>query len=402
MKTTSVFKSALPIIILLVAVGVTALLVISKKPPEKKETVEKAFLVDAQPVFYRNVEFTVASQGNVQPKHKTTIAAQLSGKVVAVSDNFVAGGFFNAGDVLLTLEQDDYTTEVSLAKAELAKAEAALEEEIARGKVAEQEWHSINSIAPPDLGLRKPQLKKEQANVLAAKAKLARAERNLSRTRIIAPYAGIVVSRTVDLGQFLNSGTPVGEIYSTNKAEVRLPLTDSDIAFIDVEQDPMNSNPVVLEAVVGGEFQRWQGRLVRNEGVLDMNNRLIYAVIEVNDPYMRTDDAHNMPLRFGQFVHATITSTTNESLVVVPRHLLRLDGTVLAVNDDSALTMKKVTIVRSDAESIYIRSGLDDGDRLVHSAVPNPYEGMPVRLPDTDPAQEDKPDSPQALSTGAK
>lgn len=400
MKLSAIVRSGLPIFLLGAAVIAAAVMILTKKPPEKKVVEERAFLVDAQPAFLEHVEFTVSSQGNVQPKHKTNIATQVSGRVVDIADNFVVGGFFNKGDVLLTLEQDDYQTDLSLAEAELAQAEAALQEEIARGKVAAEEWRSVNGVVPPELGLRKPQLAKEQANVKAAKAKLARAQRNLSRTQVVAPYDGIVIERNADLGQFVGTGAMVGEIYATEVAEVRLPLTDADLAFIDLQAGISHQNPVTLSALVGGKFQQWQGTLVRSEGVLDTTNRLIYAVVEVRDPYLRSNDEAGVPLRFGQFVQAIISGTDARSLIVIPRSLLRLDGTVLVVDSNNELQIKKVDIARSSPESVYIAGGLADGDRVVRSAVPNPYNGMPVRLPEKDPATQDTKDNDTALDTG--
>ena len=152
MKKSVFLKSVVPLIIIIGAVFITAVMISSKKPPEQTPIEEKAFLVDAQPIYRQSVEFTVSSQGNVQPKHKTQISSQVSGRIVAMSDAFVVGGMFEKGDVLLTIEQDDFITDVQLAEAELARAEAALQEEIARGKVAEQEWRSVNSVVPPELG----------------------------------------------------------------------------------------------------------------------------------------------------------------------------------------------------------------------------------------------------------
>ncbi|WP_296051657.1 efflux RND transporter periplasmic adaptor subunit [uncultured Alteromonas sp.] len=400
MKLSSLAKSGLPIILLGLAVVAAGIMIMSKKPPEKKEVEELAFLVDAQPVFTEHVEFTVTSQGNVQPKHKTSIATQVSGRVIDIADNFVVGGFFSKGDVLLTLEQDDYQTDLSLAEAELAQAEAALQEEQARGKVAAEEWRSVNGVVPPELGLRKPQLAKEQANVKAAKAKLARAQRNLDRTQVIAPYDGIVIERNADLGQFVGTGALVGELYSTEVAEVRLPLTDADLAFIDLESGISHRNPVTLSAMVGGKLQQWQGTLVRSEGVLDTTNRLIYAVVEVLDPYLRNSGEYIVPLRFGQFVQAVISGTDARSLIVIPRSLMRLDGTVLVADENNELQIKQVDVARSSPESVYISGGLSDGDNVVRSAVPNPYNGMPVRLPEQDPAEQDVEDEESALDTG--
>ena len=404
MKKSSLVKSALPFIIIIVAVVAMLAMINMRKPPEKEEVVEKAFLVEAQEVVREPVEFVILSQGEVQPKNQTRISTQVSGKVVNISPVFQAGGFFNQGDVLITLEKDDFETDLKLAEAELAQATAALEEEVARGKVAEEEWRSVNNTTPPALGLRKPQLAREQANVKAAEAKYERAQRNLARTDVRAPYNGLVVSRDVDVGQFLPVGSVIGEVFSTDVAEVRLPLANSDLAFLDLNAGVDANNPVTLKADVAGRFQEWTGKLVRSEGVMDSGSRVMYAVVEVNDPYSVSNISNNSPLRFGQFVQAVISGTRTEDVVVLPRNLLRLDNTVLTVTEDREIDIKPVQVARSDAERVYISGGLDSGDKVAVSAVPNPYNGMKVRLPGDEPeidkpSKNDQPEDVEALET---
>ena len=381
----SIRKTGLPIIIVVIGVIVAVGLASMRKPPEKKPVEVQAILVDAQPIAFEQVDFEVSTQGNVVAKNQTNLTAQVAGRVISISDQFVEGGFFNKGDVLVTLEADDFETEVKLAEAELARRQAALEEEIARGRVAEQEWRSVNNTTPPELGLRKPQLAREQANVKAAAAQLERAKRNLARTQVKAPYDGMVVSRNVDLGQFITSAVNLGEIYSTDVAEVRLPLTDTDLAFVALDSN--QTLPVTLSAVVAGKFSTWQGQVVRNEGVLDQRSRVVYAVVEVNDPYLRNGVRNGLPLRFGQFVNASITGKQGDNLVVLPRHTLRLDGSVVVVTPKNEVAIRNVEVMRADNENVYISSGLEVSDKVAYSAIPNPYNGMPVRLSSDEPAE---------------
>ena len=380
MKNSILVKSGLPLLIIIVAFAAAAVMIKSRKPPEQLPVEVPAFLVDAKPIKAEEVSFVVKSQGNVVPKNSTALSSQVSGQLVSLSDAFIAGGTFKKGEILATLEQDDYRTDLKLAEAELAQAQAALQEEIARGKVAEQEWLSVRNVAPPELGLRKPQLAKEQANVKAAEAKLERAKRNLSRTQIKAPYNGIVVERNIDLGQFVTTGATLGTLYSTDTAEVRLPITDSDLMFVDIAGQSKQGAPVALSANVGGVKRTWQGTLIRSEGVLDTQSRVIYAVVEVEDPY-NLQASHSAPLRFGQFVEAEITSRQTEKMFVIPRNNLRLDNTVLTVNDEREIEIKDVEVARTTASKVYLRGGLDEGTLVVTSAVPNPFNGMKVRLP---------------------
>ncbi len=404
MKNAVWAKAGIPLVIVLVAIILAVVLVKSKQPPPTQPAETKAFLVDAEPVSRKAVTFTVSSQGNVIPNHRTNLSAQVSGKVINISDNFVAGGMFKEGEVLVTLEPDDYQTEISLAEAQLAQAQAALTEEMARGEVAKTEWQSVNSGIPPELGLRKPQLAREQANVKAAQARLDRARRNLQRAQIRAPYNGLVVSRDIDIGQFVGLGSTVGTLYSTDIAEIRLPVADSDMAFIDLDQGIGRSDNVLLKARVNGMSQQWKASLVRSEGVLDEASRVSYLVARLPDPYQRSSSDGQPPLRFGQFVEAEITTGKQRELFVLPRSVLRLDQTILTVNDDNEIQIKPVEVARTNASQVFIADGLEDGERVVISAVPNPYNGMKVRLPGEEPQpseiNQDAPDATEQVKVG--
>lgn len=373
-------QAGIPFLIILVAIVVTAGMIIAKPQPEKKEPEDKTFLVEVMPITLSDVTYTVTSQGSVTPKTKSALTAQVSGMIESVSDTFVNGGMFVAGDILVTLENADRKTELKLAEADLARATASYEEELARGKVAAEEWRSVRSGSAPELGLRKPQLAKEQANLLAAQANLERAQRNLARTVIRAPYTGMVQQKNVDIGQFVNPGSVLANIVSTDVAEIRLPLTDNDLAYLDQQSSTVGS--VILRGRVGGQNAQWLARLSRDEGVMNTQARVIYAIAEVEDPYKRAGSAAEHILRFGSFVSAEITGAQANDMVVLPRNLVRLDGTVITVTEDNTIAIKDVEVQRADDEQIFISAGLAPGDLLAVSAVPNAYNGMPVRLPE--------------------
>ncbi len=373
-------KVGLPILILLVAVVIMVVLIMNKPKPDIKEVEEKAFLVDVMPVEITDITYTVRSQGSVVPKVQSALTSQVSGIIESVSNVFVTGGMFHAGDILITLEQADRKTELQLAQAELARAQAAYELELARGKVAEEEWRSVgrSPSTTPELGLRKPQLDSEKANLQAAKANLERAKRNLERTVIRAPYNGMIMQKNVDIGQFVNIGMVLAQIASTDVAEVRLPLTDSDLAYLNL--DASADGNVILRANVGGRPTQWPANLTRDEGVLNSQNRVIYAIAEVRDPYARNADTAHKVLRYGTFVRAEITGLSADNMVVLPRNLVRLDGTVLLVDEDNRIEIRDVEVQRADDNDIYISAGLQPGERIITSAVPNAYAQMPVRL----------------------
>ncbi|MGI5308977.1 efflux RND transporter periplasmic adaptor subunit [Rheinheimera sp. WS51] len=372
----------IPTVIVVVAfIGASALSGM-KEPAEKKEEKRLGILVETKPILTEDLVYKVQSQGTVKPKFATNLSSEVNGRIVEVAEQFIEGGFFNKGDLLVRVEQADYHTNVKAAQASLANAQAALEEEKARGRVAEKEWRSFTEGNAPELGLRRPQLASALATVQSAEAELERAKRDLARTEIRAPYAGLVKSRSVNLGQFISRGSVLGIIYGTDIAEVRLPITDNDLAFIQLPTlaDSAKQPKVELTATIAGKLHKWQGEIVRTEGVLDERSRVIYAVAQVVDPYHRKLDAQAEVLRFGRFVQASILGETTSDIIVIPRHLLLAGQQVLVVDNQQQLQFRQVQVERTDERFAYIRQGFASDDLLALSAIANPLAGTVVRL----------------------
>ncbi|MCC5451929.1 efflux RND transporter periplasmic adaptor subunit [Rheinheimera sp. UJ51] len=391
-------RVGLPIIILVLAIASAYGLSKLRKPPAKVAEQRLALLVNAAELPAEDITYKIASQGTVTPKLETTLISEVTGRIVAVSEQFVVGGFFEKGDLLFQVDPADYETAVKAAQASLAGAKAQLEEEKARGRVAETEWRSFTEGKAPALGLRQPQLASALASVQAAEAEVERAQRDLDRTQIRAPYAGMVNSRSANLGQFITRGSQLGMIYGTEIAEIRLPLTDTDFGFLPPANKQQSlSIPVSLSTVVAGQPQQWQATIVRTEGVLDERSRVIYAVAEVADPYQR-QNAAGQPLQFGRFVQAEISGIAASQVVKVARHLLQAGNRVLIVDEQNTLQFRQVNLARADANFAYINAGFMPNDRLVVSPVTNPIGGTVVRVAGDTPKDASDNDSP-AITT---
>lgn len=374
-------KVILPIGIILLGILGKMALTSMKKPPEKKEDAVKALLVDVQSVVKQNLNHQVQSQGTVKPKHNSLLVSEVNGRIIELSEVFIAGGFFARDEVLIRIDPADYETAVKSSEANLAKAQAALQEEKARAKVAETEWKSFTSGNAPELYLRKPQLARELANVRSAEADLERAQRDLQRTVIRAPFAGMVKEKSAEFGQFVSRGANLGSLYGTEIAEVRLPLTDNDLAYIQLPYGNNNNTgvKVTLTARVAGVEQQWPATIVRSEGVVDEKSRVIYAVAQLSDPYGLNSD--KKPLSYGRFVQATIQGNYAQDVVVLPRHTLNADNQVLVITDNK-VQMRRVDILRMDEDFVYVSGGLNEGDVYATSVIPNPMNGLAVRTSD--------------------
>ena len=361
-----------------------------KAPPETKDIPNVAPLVEVLPLLEAPVSFRIASQGTVRPRTETVLSAEVSGSIVSISPKFIAGGVFAKGEELLRIDPTNYTVAVDQAKATLTQRQIEYDGALklrSQGYRAESEYASA------------------AAALATARAGLVKAERNLERTHITLPYDGIVRGKEADLGQYVNPGMRLGVTFATDYAEVRLPLTDEDLAFIDLPdaadisdtgaaQGPM----VELTAMQKGRMAHWQARIVRTEGVVDEKNRVTYAVARVADPYKLRDEAgEETPLPMGTFVAANIEGATFSSVIRVPRSALRSNNQLMFVDAENRLRIRNVDVVRADAEYAYLRGDALIGDRITTTTLESPINGMKVRTSD-DPVDSSEDDEEQRLA----
>jgi len=336
--------------------------------------------VRLSPTRYRVV---LDSRGTVRPAVATTLVSEVGGTITALADGFVVGGAFAAGTPLVQLDERDYAIALTRARATLAQAAARLEEERALAEQAREEWRRLGRGGEPSaLTLRRPQLAAARAERDAAAAELERAELDLERTRILAPYAGRVLERAVDPGQFVNRGTVLGRIHAIESVEVRLPLGARQQAFLTLPPEGAAASgagldewpEVELEARTGDERHTWHGELVRVEGVDESTGQLV-VVAEVREPWADP----RAPLRIGRYVEARIAGRELEDVFVVPLAALREEREVLIVDDAGTIRRRPVRVVWTDAERAAVTEGLAAGELLVLTPLATVVEGAPVR-----------------------
>ena len=225
--------------------------------PRRRPAFNQAMAVDATRVNTSDYTVKVTSQGTVRPSREGSVVAQITGPVIAIADQFVSGGYFSRGDVLMEIEPRDYEIALTQAQAGLAQARAVLQEEQARSRQARADWKSMGRKGEPTaLTARLPQVAAAKANLAAGEAQVEKAELDLSRTRLIAPYDGRVISKQVDVGEFVNRGQALGRIHALDSAEVRLPLSAKQIRYLALPgQGSEAAEPaeVLLSAEIAGE-----------------------------------------------------------------------------------------------------------------------------------------------------
>lgn len=380
-------KYVLPLLLLIIAVGATGLLVANRPTPAREPQSRPPLQVNIIEARREPVVFTVESQGEVMPRTETALVTEVSGQILDTAPTFVAGGIFHKGDVLLRIDPRNYETQVRRAQAGVARAKTQIATENALAGYALDDWKRLRDLRATtrdasDLALRKPQLAAAMAELESAEAELKKAQDDLARTTIRAPYDGMIRNKRADTGQFVNTGTPVADIFATDHAEVRLPLTAADLAWLDLPAPGENhaGSAVRLAASIGDRDHTWPASLVRSEGVFDARTRVLYGVARVADPYALTSDAE--PLRVGTFVSAIITGRDAGLLWRVPRTALAGGNRIWLIDADEKLRSVEVNIVRRHGDHVYIDRGLSDGDRICTTRINGAVDGMIVRISD--------------------
>jgi RND family efflux transporter MFP subunit len=381
-------KILLPLILISTSAGFVAWMLLHEEKSQVKIPEKPVMLIDVITAKKGTVNFSVKAQGTVTPRTETILISEVSGLITEVSSVFMVGGFFKKGDVLVRIDDRNYRADLKRAQATIASARTQVARETGLADYAQEDWQRLkrqqgSSKSASALALRKPQLAEAMANLDYALADLDKKRGDLQRTIIRAPYDGLVREKKADIGQFVTAGSALATTFAVDYAEIRLPLPDNELAYLDLpdamNSDNVNHPAVTLTAEIGGEQQQWRGEIVRTEGVFDERSRVLYVVAQVKDPYGLESGTWKTPLRIGTFVEANIEGKLAKDVFVLPRGTLRPGGRIWIVDDEDLIRPRSVKIIRADEESIYISSGLDDGQLVCLTPLENPLPGARVK-----------------------
>lgn len=431
-------KALMPAIVLVGGLlGTTALVVVRPAPRPSAPQIEPP-VVEVLEVEPRTVRLSVSAQGTVEPRTETELVSEVAGRVVWVSPRFESGAFFRADEPLLRLEDRDYRNAVERAAAavERAESERALAEATASRRRSLRDAGAASRAALDEAESR---ARVAAANLREARARLDQAEHDLARCTLRAPFDGRVRETRVDVGEYLAPGARAGRVFAVDYAEVRLPIPNADLAFLDVplgydavpdpaatgpepaaaepagSDGPASSPPEVAEppeaadaaAPAGpvvrlrgrwaGREHTWTGTLVRTEGALDARTRMVHAVVRVEDPYVRRDGGEGVPLPVGLFVDAEIEGRLFQGLVELPRSALREDDVVVVIDEHERMERRRVDVARVDRDRVFVSDGLRAGERVATTRLDVVVDGMAVRAL----ARADGPDASGPAATDA-
>jgi RND family efflux transporter MFP subunit len=364
------FKGILPLVILVVGVGGMTAIKASGDKDEVKEPIDIRPTVKIETAIAEDYQVRITSYGEVRPLESTMVSAQVSGEVLTWHPNFVPGGLVLRGDTLFTIEFSTYEAALLQAEADLSLAKANQIEEQARADVAARE---AKGSKVSDLYLRKPQMLSAQASIKSAQARLKIAQRDLANCVITAPYDALVVSRDLGVGQYVNKGSQVGELYNIESAEVSFPIAGFDREFLpnNIAQKIATISTKGYNAIVR------EGKVSRDLGIIDQSTRMSQLVVRIEDPYGLKS---SLPaLKFGHYVEVSFAGKTLNQVYRLPQELVN-NRIIWLLDEEQQMQPQRVEILREEGAYFLISEGLNNQDKLIITLPEYPQKGMKVKI----------------------
>jgi RND family efflux transporter MFP subunit len=362
--------------------AIAAMMVMLGQSAEKSDIPESSLAVTAIEVTRAARPITLAATGVVQPAQSISVVPQVAGRITKVAEEFVPGGRFQAGEIMLTIDSRDYAAAVQEAEARVQQADLELQIERGRGAVAEREWKLIGgdeqSQAQSDLALRKPHLLTAERTVEAAEAGLERANLALSRTRIRAPFNAVVVSENAALGQVVGAAGSIASLVGTDTLWVTVSLPVSDIRSLNIPgvNGEEASKALISQRLAEGSPIQREGRVLRLIGQLEAQTRNAQLLVAIEGA-MEPDDTGSILLP-GAYVSVTLYGREIADGFSIPRTALR-DNELIWSIEDSRLASKRIKVHGGDQDSIIFTSDFADGTAIITSSIALPVEGMLVK-----------------------
>ncbi len=379
------------IAILCLALLVIVILHSIKPKAEEEQSTRPPLMVRTALAEYKQQKVFANFRGEVRARTEIDLVSEVAGKVVKVADEFIEGGAFKPGETLVQIDDADYLVALKAAQASVASAEVELGRELATAQANAKQWQELQqkplSEANP-LVLNKPQIDSARAQVSAAEAQLAAAELAFERTKLSAPFAGRIMTKSAKLGQFIPLGASIGRVFASDAMEVRIPITDVQLGELGIQMGYSAARAgtqglsAKVSAKLGDQDYEWQGWLRSVDASIDSNTRLVFATIVIEEILAKnTND--NVLLAPGLFVDVELASPEELLGIEIPRTALRR-GSQVYVFDEKALRVRNVDVIYTSQDLVMVDQSLSKlsvGELVIISPVPGAYEGMPIELP---------------------
>jgi RND family efflux transporter MFP subunit len=394
-------KWALSIGVIVASIAMAAVLVATKEEPPREEKPLEGTLVEVIQIRTDRHEVDLHAKGTVVPAQEIVLQPELGGRVVWQSPELVAGGRFKADQPIVRIDPRDYQLQVESRRSEVNTAKLALSIEARRGEVAKREWNAFGEMDVSDeqraLAQREPQLEASRLALKAAQSSLKKAQLDLTRTTLRAPFNAIVVSENVDAGQLINSQTSVARLVGTDEYHVQVSVPVVSLRNARVRTADTPGSEVRIIQHVGQETIERPGEVIRHLPDLDPGGAMARLLVSIENPLGKRGD---LPLLLGSFVDVAIGAQPIDNAIRLPRVALRNGRSVYVMNDHDLLEIRDVQIAWTEPDAVLITGGLSADDRVITSRIATPVPNMLLRTAASTPnAPAADPSEPAAQAT---
>ncbi len=373
-------------------------------------------LVEVSTARPTRVPVVVRAMGGVRPARSVRLLPQVSGRVIQVSPRLLPGGQVRAGEVLVRIDPADYALAVRQARGAVAEAQLALDLELGHSAVARRELQLVKDTLQPSperrqLASRESYVENARAQLDAARSRLERAQLDLGRATLRAPFDARVSDRQVDVGQVVTTQSVLATLVASDEVWIEATLPVEQLRWLDLPREGEDAGAraaaVVRQQLAGGQEVVRQGRVLGLLPGLQDQGKLARVLVSVAHPFASGAQpapaaggeapAPRLPLLVGSYVQVELSGRPLSDLFALPRAALREEDKVWVRGADGTLSFRSVEVVWSRGETAYVRGDLRAGEAVVRSRLTSPVPGMKVSL-----ATAAAPPAPRAAADGGQ
>jgi RND family efflux transporter MFP subunit len=396
-RSISPWRFLLLLIVLIGAVAASAYL-LNHKPRAVRKAVEPVIpLVQVMTLQTTDHLTRIHAMGIVVASQSVNLSPRVSGEIIKRSSKFYPGGMVQAEEEMLRIDPEDYRLVVKQRESDVIKAKNDLQLEQGRQASTKKEYEltkkEYKQFGEPlkgaalDLVLRKPYLKLAKASVKAAEASLKKAKLDLSRTSIHAPFNALVQSIHVAKGSQVTTATTLATLVASDTYWIEVSLPADQMRWIHIPQNGAGAaSDVRISHSSGWSEQAFRpGRVKSLRPDIEAQGLMARLMVEVQDPLsLKKPNAGKPVLLLGSHVQLGIEGKKLVDVFSIPRLALHDGNQVWLLKQDGTLDIRKLEIMWTEQNNVFVRQQLKNGERLIISNLAAPVQGMRLRQSSAD------------------
>ena len=361
-----IISSIIGILLIAGAAHYSGVLKSSKKQPKQSNKVKVTNVIYA-PIELKNSAVAIQSNGTLTAKNKIDIVSRTQGVFEGGDRAFRAGVYFNEGDILVSIDNDEYLATLRASRAQLLQSVTAVLGDLKFDySEAFDKWNGYVQSFDVNRPLKElPQTSSDREksfingkNIVTQYYNIKAQEVQASYYQIRAPFGGILRENNVDKGAMINGGQTLGTFIDPSVYELEVKINPSELKMIAVGKSVSLTN--------GDNSQTWKGKISRINKIIDPQSQSAVAIVEVR----------GKELREGMFLQTEISTVDLKDVAEIGRNLL-IDESFVYVVTDSTLQKQEVTVLHVADKTVFV-SGLSAGAWVVQKSVAGAYAGMKV------------------------